>query len=315
MTAGHIVIAGGSGFLGGLLTRFHIRQGRRVTLLSRNPQSHPGATTVRWDGRTRGTWEESLEGSDALINLCGASVNCRYHARNRKKLMDSRLLPTRLLGEVMLDLKHPPQVWLQAGTATLYLHTFGPGWDEEGETGADPRAKDAFSIELARAWEDAFRQALPAHTRGVLLRTAMVLGRGSDPNNVLHTLRRLVRWGLGGTMASGQQYVSWLHEDDFCRAVEWILRTPGLEGPVNLSAPHPLPNREMMQILRRQLHRPFCLPAPLPLLELGAWLIRTETELIIKSRRVLPGRLLDSGFTFAHPEFAAAVNDLIGSSP
>jgi uncharacterized protein (TIGR01777 family) len=311
MKAQTIVIAGGNGFLGGILTKHFAKQGHHVRILSRRPADHlPGEVTL-WNGTDRGDWERALEGTDVLINLCGATVNCRYHARNRKRLLDSRLVPTRLLAEAADRMDTPPPLWLQASTATLYQHTHGPGWNEDGDIGADPRAKDAFSIELASAWEDTFRELLPAETRGVMLRSAMVLGRGHDPNNVLATLARLVRFGLGGTLGRGDQYVSWIHEVDFCRAVQWILEHPELEGPVNLSAPNPLPNRDMMRTLRKQLGRPFGLPAPEPLLEFGAFFLRTETELVIKSRRVLPGKLLDSGFPFQFPTFPEAAENLL----
>jgi len=305
-----IVIAGGGGFLGGVLTRYWIQKGASITLLSRKAEGPPGARVAQWDGMTRGNWEQVLEGADVLINLCGQSVNCRYHAKNRRRLMDSRLLPTRLLGEAVKDCTQPPKVWLQASTATLYKHTFGPGWNEDGDLGADPRAKDAFSIELAQSWEDAFYDVLPEGVRGCCLRTAMVLGAGADPNNVLHTLARLTKLGLGGKMASGTQYVSWIHEEDFCRGVEWIIAHEDLKGPVNLAAPHPLRNQEMMRTLRTLFKRRFGLPAPLPLLEAGAWMMRTETELVIKSRRVLPGKLLENGFEFRFPTFWEAVQDL-----
>ncbi len=310
MNTKRIVIAGGGGFLGGVLTRYWVEKGVSVTLLTRQATAPKGAQIAQWDGQTRGSWEQVLDGADVLINLCGASVNCRYHDENRKLLMDSRLVPTRLLGDAVKDCAHPPTVWLQASTATLYKHTFGPGWTEDGEIGSDPRAKDAFSIELAQAWEDAFYEVLPDGIRGVCMRCAMVLGAGADSNNVLHTLARLTKLGLGGKMASGKQFVSWIHETDLCRAVEWILAHGDLVGPVNLAAPTPLPNQEMMKTLRTILKRPVGLPAPSFLLEFGAWLMRTETELVIKSRRVLPGSLRDSGFEFLFPTFRSAVEDL-----
>jgi uncharacterized protein (TIGR01777 family) len=308
MNARRMVLAGGSGFVGGLLTSYFEAQGWECVVLTRHrPQS---AREVQWDGVNRGDWEQCLEGAEVLVNLCGKSVNCRYHARNRRELMESRLLPTRLLGEVMAELEVPPVLWIQASTATLYRHTFGEPWDEKGEIGAHPDAKDAFSIELATAWEAAFLDSVPAGVRSVLLRSAMVLGRGDDHNNVLGVLRRLTRFGLGGRMGHGRQYVSWIHEHDICRAVDWVISHTEVEGPVNVCAPHPLPNHQMMRILRRQLHRPLGLPAPARALELGAVFLRTETELIIKSRRVIPGKLQAGGFEFEFPEFSQAVKDL-----
>ncbi len=314
MTPKRILIAGANGFLGGLLTRHWLEQGHELRHLSRRESAQPAVKLYRWDGVQRGEWEAALEGVDVLVNLCGASVNCRYTPANRKRLMDSRILPTRLLGEALRDREEALELWLQASTATLYKHTLGTGWDESGELGSDPRAKDAFSIELAQAWEDEFYAVLPSNCRGVSLRTAMVLGRGEDPNNVLCTLRRLTRLGLGGSMGKGNQYVSWIHEQDFCQALDWIMEHRELRDALNLSAPHPLPNRDMMQLFRKQYHRPWSLPAPEALLELGAFFMRTETELIIKSRRVFPAKLQQSGFPFRYSHFADALNDLAGGT-
>ena len=223
-----MILAGGSGFMGGLLAAHFEERGWKCMVLTRNrPRSD---RDVQWDGVHRGDWEACLEGADVLVNLCGKSVNCRYHRRNRRALMDSRLVPTRLLGEVLAEVRNPPQLWLQASTATLYRHTYGEPWDEDGDIGAHPDAKDAFSIELATAWEDAFHDAIPAGIRPVLLRSAMVLGRGNDLNNVLSVLRRLTRFGLGGKMGHGRQYVSWIHEKDFCRALERIIAQSELVG-------------------------------------------------------------------------------------
>lgn len=295
--------------MGGLLAAHFEERGWKCMVLTRNrPRSD---RDVQWDGVHRGDWEACLEGADVLVNLCGKSVNCRYHSRNRRALMDSRLVPTRLLGEVLAEVRNPPELWLQASTATLYRHTYGEPWDEDGDIGAHPDAKDAFSIELATAWEDAFHDAIPAGIRPVLLRSAMVLGRGNDLNNVLSVLRRLTRFGLGGKMGHGRQYVSWIHEKDFCRALERIIAQSELVGPVNVCAPNPLPNHQMMRILRRRLRRPVGIPAPAWALELGAFFLRTETELIIKSRRVIPGKLLAGGFEFEFPDFSRAAEDLL----
>ncbi|MCC5848363.1 MAG: TIGR01777 family oxidoreductase [Verrucomicrobia bacterium] len=308
-----IVLAGGSGFMGGLLAAHFEKLGWTCVVLTRHTPQPPQKSRreVQWDGMHRGAWESALEGAEVVVNLCGQSVNCRYHARNRLTLMESRVRPTRLLGEVMAEMKTPPKVWLNASTATLYRHTFGDPWDEDGEVGAHPDAKDAFSIDLAQAWEVAFQESVPEGVRPVLLRSAMVLGRGKDANNVLSVLRRLTRLGLGGRMGHGRQFVSWIHERDLCRALEWIVGHEALEGVVNVCAPNPLPNQEMMRLLRKRLNRPFGLPAPAWALELGAFFLRTETELIIKSRRVVPGKLIASGFQFDFPEFGGAIDELL----
>ena len=303
---GRIVLAGGSGFLGRVLAGHLAGRGFTVRVLTRNPQ---GDGERSWDGRTLGGWVDELEGAVALINLAGCSVDCRYHARNRKRILDSRVESTRVLGEALARCAQPPRVWLNASTATIYKHSLDQPRDEAGELGSTPEAKDAFSIEVATAWERALTDAPTTHrTRKVALRTAMVLGSGA--NSVLPTLRRLVRCGLGGAMAGGRQFVSWIHEEDFCRALDWLLDHPELEGPVNVASPHPLRNREMMSLLRRSCGRRFGLPASGWMLEVGAFLLRTETELMLKSRCVVPGRLLATGFRFLFPHFTDAVADL-----
>lgn len=304
-----IVIAGGSGFLGQILAGHFQEGGWEVVALGRAPR-RAGLTgrTVEWDGRTLGFWQKELEGAAAVINLSGKSVDCRYHARNRKEILESRVNSTRVLGDAISRCTQPPSVWLNASTATIYRHTFANPWDETGEIGAAGEAKDAFSIDVAKAWETTLEEAKTPRTRKVAMRSAMVLGLGG--NSVFPVLRRLVRSGLGGWMGSGRQFVSWIHQTDFCRAVEWLIRHDQLEGPVNLAAPNPLPNREMMRTLRQVCGVPFGLPATNWMLEVGAFFLRTETELIIKSRRVLPRRLLESGFEFRFPGIREALKDL-----
>jgi uncharacterized protein len=268
----------------------------------------PRARTVAWDGETLGPWAKELEGAAAVINLAGRSVDCRYNLRNRRLIMDSRVNSTRVLGEAIANCKSPPPVWLNSSTATIYKHSLRRAMDEAtGQIGATPEAKDAFSVDVASGWEGAFNEARVPGTRKVALRTAMVL---SDTGSVFRVLRQLVRFGLGGRMGSGSQYVSWIHELDFCRAIEWIMSNEDLTGPVNVTAPNPLPNAEMMRILRQVLGMPLGLAATAWMLEVGAFVMRTETELIIKSRRVVPGRLLASGFEFRFPEFNGAAEDL-----
>jgi uncharacterized protein (TIGR01777 family) len=219
MNTKHIVLAGGSGFLGGLLVGHFQRAGRAVVILTRAPGAgREGVREVAWDGATRGAWAQELEGAEAVVNLAGRSVDCRYHARNRRRILDSRVDSTRVLGEAIAGCQAPPPVWLNSSTATIYRHTFGPAWGESGEIGATPAARDAFSIEVAQAWERALSGAATPTTRQVALRSAMVLGLGR--NSVFPMLRRLARLGLGGPMAGGHQFVSWIHERDFCRAIE-----------------------------------------------------------------------------------------------
>lgn len=305
-----IIIAGGSGFLGQVLARHFLRAQAEVVVLTRSPgqDTLPGRL-VHWDARTLGDWQKELEGAAALINLTGKSVNCRYNRRNREEILESRVASTRVLGEAIGRCVQPPPVWLNASTATIYRHTYGTPWDEQGTIAPTPEAKDQFSVEVAQTWEQALTQAVIPRTRKVALRMAMVLGEGA--NSVFPMLRRLARLGLGGHMGDGKQFVSWIHQLDYCRAIEWLLGHPGLEGVVNVAAPNPLPNREMMRTLRQVCGVPFGLPATRWMLEAGAVLLRTETELIIKSRRVVPGRLLKSGFKFQYPTIPEAFNELV----
>lgn len=303
-----IILAGGSGFLGRTLAKWLAARGCDVVVLSRRSDDLPAAKTVAWDARSLGGWTAELDGAAALVNLAGRSVNCRYTARNRRQMMDSRVLSTRVLGEAIARCANPPGVWLNSSTATIYKHTYGPPHDESGVIEATPEAKDEFSIEVARAWEREFDAAEVPGTRKVTLRTAMVFG--NEPGGVYEVLRRLARYGLGGKMGHGRQGVSWIHADDFCRAIEWLIDNRNASGIYNLCAPNPLTNAEMMATLRRAFGMPVGLPAPRPMLEVGAFLLRTETELIIKSRRVAPARLVAEGFSFNFPDLPSAVADL-----
>lgn len=307
---GKVVLAGGGGFLGQILARHLSEHGYDVVVLTRSRCLTDGSPRrVLWDGQTLGDWAGELQDAQAAINLAGRSVNCRYHARNRRWILDSRVNSTRVLGEAMGGCARPPRVWLHASTATIYKHSLDRPMDEaSGEIGATPEAKDAFSVEVARAWERTLEEARTPGTRKVALRTAMVLGTGR--NSVFPVLRRLVRFGLGGKMGLGTQYVSWIHETDFCRAIEWLIGHDELSGPMNLASPNPVPNREMMATLRAVCGVPFGLPATRWMIEAGAYLLRTETELIIKSRRVVPGRLIASGFEFHFPCLREALEDL-----
>ncbi|HEU5071478.1 MAG TPA: TIGR01777 family oxidoreductase [Verrucomicrobiae bacterium] len=309
-----IVLAGGRGFLGQALARWFGGRGWEVVMLTRTPARRTdGVCEVGWDGETVADWAATLDGAAAVVNLAGKSVNCRYHERNRREILASRLGPTRVIGAALAQCTTPPRVWLNASTATIYQHTLGPAWDEAGEVGGTPEAKDEFPVEVATAWEREFFDAPTPNTRKVALRTAMVLGRGR--NSVFPMLRRLTRLGLGGRMGSGRQFVSWIHEADFCRAVEWLIAHGEIDGVVNVAAPNPLTNAAMMRTFRELCGMPFGLPATNWMLEIGAVLLRTETELILKSRRVVPGRLLAGGFAFHFPTFCEAAGDLMGLKP
>ena len=267
---------------------------------------------MTWDAATLGDWAAELETADVVINLAGRSVNCRYNAENRRLIKESRVNATRIVGDAIARASHPPPVWLQASTATIYAHRYdGPNDETAGILGgSEPNAPDTwrFSIEVATAWERAASESATPRTRKVLLRSAMTMS--PDRGGVFDTLLGLVRFGLGGRSGDGRQYVSWIHHHDFIRAIFWLIEHDSLQGPVNLAAPHPLPNAEFMRTLRAAWGIPLGLPATAWMLEIGAVFLQTESELVLKSRRVIPSRLLQSGFTFQFPTWTEAARDL-----
>ncbi len=304
-----IILAGGSGFLGHLLGEYFQTRGWEPIVITRRPAAGARFKEMEWDGRTVGEWQRALEGAEVVINLAGRSINCRFTPENRRLVMSSRVHSTRALGEAIQRCARPPRLWLNSSTATIYKHTFGPPHDESSmDFSATPEAKDAFSVEVALAWEKSLHEAVTPRTRQVALRTTLVFG--TVDGGVFQILRRLARFGLGGRMGSGRQYVSWIHEDDFCRAVEWILAHEELAGPVNMAAPTPVTNAEMMAMFRKVCGLPFGLPAEEWMLEVGAFFLRTETELMLKSRRVIPGKLQEAGFNFRFPTMEEALRDL-----
>jgi uncharacterized protein len=309
MTRRRVVLAGGTGFLGQSLGSHLAAGGWDPIVLTREPSTTPRFPELEWDGRALGPWSNALEGVDAVINLAGRSVNCRFTKENRRRVMDSRVDSTRVLGEAIARCGAPPRVWLNSSTATIYRHTLGSPHDE---TSTDyvptPEAKDEYSVRVALAWENAFAEASAPGTRKIALRTTIVFG--TVQGGVFRIMRRMARLGLAGPMAGGRQFVSWIHDQDFCRAVEWILAHPELEGPVNVAAPHPVTNREMMKCFRDACGIPLGIPAARWMLEIGAFVMRTETELLLKSRHVAPGKLLRSGFEFKFPTLPEALADL-----
>ena len=309
-----IVIPGGTGQVGQVLVRHFHAQGHEVIVLSRAPPAPPQPwTTVLWDGLTPGPWTGHLNQADLCLNLAGRTVNCRYHPENRRQIYDSRILSTRLLGQVIAALNHPPRLWMNASTATIYRHALDRPMDElTGELGGnEPGAPDTwnFSIKVAKDWEAAFFETDLPRTRRLALRTAATFS--PDPGGVFDIFRQLIRLGLGGTSGPGTQYVSWLHDTDFIRAIEFLIVHENLEGAINLAAPHPLPNRDFMRALREAWGMPIGLPATAWMLEIGSWIMRTETELVLKSRQVIPTRLHQAGFEFQFPHWPPAARDLV----
>jgi len=306
-----LVLAGGTGQLGTLVATAHHAAGDEVVVLSRAPHEAPWRV-VQWDAKTLGPWTAELENADVVLNLAGRSVNCRYTPANREAIMSSRIDSTRIIGTALSQATVPPKLWLQMSTATIYAHRYdAPNDERTGMIGGhEPGVPDTwrFSIEVATRWEAALDEARVPNVRKVKLRAAVVMSplRGGP----FDILLRLVRLGLGGTSGDGRQYVSWIHSDDFVRALNYVIENEALSGAINIASPNPLPNELFMSDLRLAWGAPFGLPSPAPLLEIGAALMQTETELVLKSRRVVPTLLTESGFTFTYPTWPTAARDL-----
>jgi uncharacterized protein (TIGR01777 family) len=307
-----IVIPGGTGQVGTLLARAFHRDGHAVVVLGRHARKTPWRF-AQWDGHTLGNWVRELDDADVVINLAGRSVNCRYTEANRREILDSRVASTTVVGEAIAATQRPARIWLQASTATIYSHRFDAPNDENSGIigGAERDAPESwrFSITVAKAWEEAANRSVPSGTRLVLLRSAMIMS--PDDDGIFATLLGLVRLGLGGPAGNGRQFVSWIHDADFIRAMYWLIEHEELSGAVNVASPNPLPYAHFMRALRRAAHVPFGLPAARWMLEIGTRVMRTESELVLKSRRVVPRRLVDSGFTFDFPTWPAAATDLV----
>ena len=306
-----IIISGGSGQVGTVLARAFHQRGEEVIVLSRTPSRQPWKV-MAWDAESLGEWVKELDGSDAVINLAGRSVNCRYTPANRRRIIDSRVRSTRIIGEAIAQAVQPPQVWLQASTATIYAHRYDAANDDVTGIlgGNEPDLPDTwrFSLEVAGKWEQALADAQTPRTRKVALRSAMVMS--PDAAGIFDTLLGLVRHGLGGRVGSGKQYVSWIHDQDFVQASAWLIEHCELEGPINLASPNPLPYEDFMRALRQAWGIRFGLAATQGMVEIGTRILGTESELVLKSRRVTPRLLLESGFEFQFPEWPLAARNL-----
>ncbi|QNK64635.1 TIGR01777 family protein [Pedobacter sp. PAMC26386] len=299
-----IILAGGNGYLGGVLAQHYRNLASEVIILSRTPKAEDGnVKTIVWNGIEEGDWTNFLEDADLLINLCGKNVNCRYTKKNKEAIVASRLKPTRLLGTVIGKMVVPPKLWINVTSATIYRHAEDRPQDEEaGDIGY------GFSIDVCRQWENSFFEADTPKTRKIALRMGIVLGRS---DGVFPRLLNLVKFGLGGHQGDGQQYVSWIHEQDAAKCTEWLLTQGELSGAINCTAPEAIKNTDLMKLLRRAYGVPFGLPSPAWLLEMGAKVIGTETELILKSRWVMPKRLLEAGYPFLFSKADYAVRDIL----
>ncbi len=321
-----IVIPGGSGHIGKSLVQYFQPQGHEIVLLSRSAGKHDGARVVAWDGVNQGPWVEEVDGADAIINLAGRTVNCRYNAENLWQMMDSRVKSTRAVGLAIQSVKTPPRVWLQSSTATIYADSLdhrnseadgilGEGGPEDmpprpGSTKSSWQVVDKWraSQAIARAWEARMYEAITPMTRKVALRSSMVMSAVNG--SVFDVMSRLAKCRLGGTVGTGRQYVSWIHELDFARALDYLISREDIEGSINVCSPNPVRNREFNQTLRKAVGVSVGLPLPAPILEFGAVLMKTETELLLKSRCVVPGRLLDAGFRFEFADWTTAAAEL-----
>lgn len=314
-----VVVAGGTGQIGRHLCRRLRERGDEVVVLTRG---EAGAGRAQWDGRTLGPWAAEIDGADWVINLAGRTVDCRYNPENRRQIYASRIDSTTVIGQAIAAAERPPALWFNASTATIYVDSrdtpqgdgpVGPGGAAAGSiwTGDEDDVEETwlFSVDVAKRWEQALDAVPTPATRKVALRASMVMDW--EPGGVFSVLSRLVRFGLGGKQGDGGQYVAWIHIEDFLRAIDFIAATPSLAGPVNVCSPNPLPNAEFMAELRRAWGRRWGLPAARWMLEIGAVFLRTETELVLKSRYVVPSQLLAAGFSFDYPEFPAAARDLV----
>lgn len=307
-----VVIPGGSGQVGAMLAKHFHAEGHEVTVIARHGSAEPWHNLI-WDGRQLGVWAKAVDGADVVINLAGRSVNCRYDEKNRREILESRVFSTRVVGEAIARAERPPKIWMNASTATIYRHAMDRPMDEtSGELGGnEPDAPETwrFSIDVAKRWEEEFFAAVTPRTRKIALRSSMIMypSRGG----IFDTLLGLVRLRLGGAAGSGKQFVSWIHGDDFIRALEFLIERPSIDGVVNVCAANPLPYEEFMRELRRAWGTRIGLPATEWMIELGTFLMRTESELVLKSRRVVPGRLLNEGFEFQFPRWETASQDLV----
>ena len=294
-----IIIAGGSGFLGKALEKRFAEKGDDLYILTRNPKAN---NHHKWDAKTKGTWANHLNKADILINLTGKSVDCRYTEANKAAILNSRIESTQVLNKVVAELEHPPKVWVNAGSATIYDHSYNHlNTEANGIIGND------FSMNVCKQWEAAFFEKDIPKVRKIVARTSIVLGNNAG---AFLKLKQITKLGLGGKQGNGKQRFSWIHIDDFCRAIEYLIEQSNIEREVNVTAPQPENNTILMQLLREKYKMPFGLPQPKWLLEIGAFLIRTETELLLKSRYVYPEKLVNNGFEFEYPTLELALENL-----
>lgn len=295
-----IIIAAGTGFLGKNLEKYFTGKGNEVYILTRNPKRE---NEKYWDAKTLGEWKNLLENTDVLINLTGKSVDCRYTEKNKKEIYSSRIDSTKVLQQAVDQCVNTPVLWLNASSATTYIHSETRlNTEENGIIGDD------FSMNICKSWEKEFFRVNNATVKKAALRSSIVLGNngGAFPK-----LKMITKLGLGGKQGRGTQKVSWIHIDDFCRAVEFIIDNKTISGEINITAPEPLSNEDFMTVLRKEMKIPFGLNAPVWQLEIASVFLKTETELLLKSRNVYPEKLMGNGFEFRYPNAESAFRDLV----
>ena len=290
-----IVLAGGTGFIGKYLAEKFKGLGYKVIIISRNN------THIQWDNKNE--VESALNGAEILINLAGKSVNCRYNQKNEDEILRSRTGTTKILGEAILNCENPPALWINSSTATIYRHAMDkPMIETDGEIGT------GFSVDVATNWEKSFFDFQLPNTRQIALRMAIILGEGGG---VMEPFVNLVRFGLGGKQGSGKQMFSWLHIEDLFNIILFLQKEKELSGVFNCSAPNPIDNATLMSSLRKTMKVNIGLPSPKWILKMGAVLIGTETELILKSRWVIPDRLTKVGYQFKFPFIDGALENIL----
>lgn len=307
-----IVIAGGSGQVGKVIACHLTARNHQVVVLSRRSlQKHPW-TTVLWNGTSLGPWVSELDGADVVINLTGKSINTRYTEKNRQQILESRTQSTALIGEAIRSCQTKPRLWMNASAAGIYRHSFTETFDEQttdfGGRGEPVPETWQFAAEVCKAWENAFWESDVPGVRKIALRTSLLLS--PDPGGVFDILVQLVRKGLGGKQGNGKQFVSWMHDHDYARAVEFLIEHEEISGPVNMSAPQPVSNADFMRDIRNADGFGLGFPAPEFAIKLGALFMRTESWLVLKSVRAVPGVLQDANFEFMNPEWTPAARNL-----
>lgn len=304
MKADKIILAGGSGFLGQIIiNHFYNTQTKLIVLTRSKNKTDKNVNYMNWDGANFGEWVKEIDETDVVINLTGKSVDCRYTEKNKKEIISSRVNATAIIGKAIQQSKNPPKLWMNASSATIYRHSEDKAMDDYSTDYGD-----GFSIDVCKQWENAFNNANTPKTRKIALRISMILGKDGG---VWPVLSKLVKYGLGGKQGSGMQYISWMHDNDFLNAILWFIENEAAKGAYNLASPNPIVNKEFMKLMRNKFKIPFGLPSYSWMLEIGAFVIGTETELVLKSRRVISKRLLDEGFQFKYADVNDAMDNLI----